>query len=114
MQNKQKVTLYLPEGIHKQLKVKAALELNSMSAIVEKAVAFYLKHPEKIEEIEASTVGKTHQVHICPECDAAMVMNNGTMVSLKNQPSVITEELPLEVRQAVEAGSTEGENLVTC
>jgi plasmid stability protein len=116
MQDKQKVTLYLPQGIHRQLKIRAAVDEESMSTLVEKAVGFYLKHPEKIEEIEASAYGKTHQVHICPECEAAMVMREGEMVSLKQQPSVIAEEIPLEIRETVNGKPqrTEKEALVTC
>ena len=64
MQEKQKVTLYLPPTLHRQLKVKAAIETDSMSSLVEKAIAFYLQNPEVVEETEAN-YGKTHQVHIC-------------------------------------------------
>ncbi len=94
MQEKQKVTLYIPPNLHRQLKVKAAIDTDSMSAIVEKALGFYLNNPETVEEVEAN-YGKTHQVHICPECNAAMVIRDGDMVSLKDQPSVVDEELPL-------------------
>jgi hypothetical protein len=94
MQEKQKVTLYLPPTLHRQLKVKAAIETDSMSALVEKAISFYLRHPDTVEEVEAS-YGKTHQVHVCPECDAAMVMRDGEMISLKNQPNIVDEEFPL-------------------
>lgn len=94
MQERQKVTLYLPPSLHRQLKIKAAIEGESMSALVERAIGFYLGHPEVVEEVEAA-YGKTHQVHICPECNAAMVLRDGKMVSLKNQPTVVEEELPL-------------------
>jgi hypothetical protein len=107
MQEKQKVTLYIPQNLHKQLKVKAAVETETMSAIVERAIAFYLRHPEVIEETEASNYGKTYQVHICPECEATMVMKDGQLVSLKSQPSVITEEFPVQI-------PTEVEELVVC
>jgi hypothetical protein len=107
MQEKQKVTLYIPQGLHKQLKVKAAVEMETMSAMVEKAISFYLRHPEVIEETEASDYGRTYQVHICPECEAAMVMRDGQMVSLKDQPSVITEDFPVQV-------PSEQEELVAC
>lgn len=103
MQDKQKVTLYLPPGVHRQLKIRAAIDSDSMSAVVERAIAFYLKYPEKVEEIEATTYGKTHQVHICPECEAAMVMRDGNLVSLKHQPSVLTDEFALEVSETVQA-----------
>jgi hypothetical protein len=114
MQDKQKVTLYLPSSLHRQLKVKAAIDTESMSALVEKAVSFYLKHPETVEEVEA-TYGKTHQVHICPECNAATVIKDGEMVSLKNQPSVIDEEFPsVSDKISREVNSKDQEELVPC
>jgi hypothetical protein len=114
MQEKQKVTLYLPPNLHRQLKVRAAIDTDSMSAIVEKAVGFYLKHPEAVEEVE-SNYGKTHQVHICPECDAAMVVRDGEMISLKDQPSVVDEELPLIADSIkVENDAQDQEELIPC
>jgi plasmid stability protein len=111
MQNKQKVTLYIPPELHRQLKIRAAIDTESMSAMVEKALAFYLQHPEKVEEIESNRQN-THQIHICPECDTVMSLKNGQMVSLKNQPTVIEEELPMKVREKV--NSQGEEKLVTC
>ncbi|MDJ0843522.1 hypothetical protein [Crocosphaera sp.] len=116
MQDKQKVTLYLPPGIHRQLKIRAAIDEDSMSALVERAVDFYLKHPDKVQEVEDAAYGKTHQVHVCPECEAAMVMRDGRMVSLKNQPSVITDDFALEIREKVpsETENSGEEALVPC
>ncbi|MEB3191320.1 MAG: hypothetical protein VKL42_13345 [Snowella sp.] len=115
MQDKQKVTLYLPPGIHRQLRIRSAIDTESMSAIVEKAINFYLKYPEKVEEEEAAAYGKTHQVHICPECDAAMVMREGQMVSLKNQPSVMNDDFSLEVIEKVPVtNESTAEMLVPC
>lgn len=113
MQNKHKVTLYIPPELHKKLKIKAALDTESMSAMVEKAVAFYLQYPDQVEEIENSLKGKTHQVHICPECNNAMVMRDGEMVSLSNSAGVIADEIALEVRTKVDKSQGEGE-LVPC
>jgi plasmid stability protein len=115
MQDKQKVTLYLPPGIHRQLRIRSAIDTESMSAIVEKAIDFYLKYPEKVEAAESAAYGKTHQVHICPECDAAMVMRDGQMTSLKNQPSVLTDDLNLEVLEKTPISSDANtEMLVPC
>ncbi|MBC6417919.1 MAG: hypothetical protein GDA44_03565 [Prochloron sp. SP5CPC1] len=50
MQNKQKVTLYIPPKLHRQLKIRAAVDTESMSAIAEKAIAFYMEHSEVAEE----------------------------------------------------------------
>ncbi|MDJ0636474.1 MAG: hypothetical protein QNJ34_25075 [Xenococcaceae cyanobacterium MO_188.B29] len=115
MQNKQKVTLYIPPELHRRLKIRAAIDVDSMSSLVEKAIAFYLQHPEKVEEIESSTQGNTHQVHLCPECETPMVMRKGKMVSLMDQPGAIAEELPLEVRGNVNPSDlSQGEELVPC
>jgi hypothetical protein len=92
MQDKQKVTLYLPPDIHRQLKIRAAIDVESISGLVERAIDFYLKHTDKVEEVEAAVYGGTHQVHICPEVETAMVMRDGRMVSLKKQPTVVDED----------------------
>ena len=113
MQNKQKVTLYIPPGLHRQLKIRAAVDTESMSAIVEKAIAFYMDHSEVVEGVFAQSQGKTHQVYICPECDGAMVMREGQMVSLKNQPTVMTEELLRETVKC-QTVSLAKEELVPC
>lgn len=83
-----------------------------MSAVVEKAIAFYLQHPDKVEEVERGGYGKTHQVHICPECESALLVKDGEMVSLKSQPSVIDEKFPLE--KVTQEANSKGERLVPC
>ena len=116
MQEKQKITLYVSPSLHRQLKIRSAIDTESMSAVVEKAISFYLHNPEVVEEITENLYGKTHQVHICPECDAAVVLKNGEMVSLKSQPGVIDEEFPLEIGEKVNAQSKsqDEEKLVHC
>ena len=84
MQNKQKVTLYIPSEIHKRLKIRAATDEESMSFIVEKAVDFYLQHPPKVEESENINSGKIYQVHFCPECKAAISIKDKQILPLKN------------------------------
>ncbi len=116
MQDKQKVTLYMPPGIHRQLRIRSAIDAESMSAIVERAIDFYLKHPDKVEAEEKSAYGRTHQVHICPECDAAMVMRDGQMTSLKDQPSVLTDDssVPLVEDSPVPVGVDAEKLLIPC
>ncbi len=115
MQSKQKVTLYIPSELHRKLKIRAAIDSDSMSALVERAISFYLQYPEQVEQIETSVQGNVHQIHICPECEAAMVMRDGEMISLKNQPGVIDEKLPLPVREDIAADKFQGEEkLVPC
>ena len=101
MQDKQKVTLYLPPGLHRQIKIRAAVDSESMSTMVERAIAFYLHHPEVVDEVEASH-GRTHQIYACPVCDHPAVLKDGQLVVLGNQPSILAEELQNnEVREEV-------------
>jgi hypothetical protein len=116
MQDKHKVTLYLPPGLHRQIKIRAAVDSESMSTIVERAISFYLAHPEVVDEVEASQ-GRNHQVYSCPDCANSLVLRDGEMVPLGEQPGVLAEELPaLEVREEVitRTGSQEAEKLVPC
>ncbi|BAZ44960.1 hypothetical protein NIES4102_19770 [Chondrocystis sp. NIES-4102] len=115
MQSKQKVTLYIPPELHRQLKIKAAVDVESMSALVEKAIAFYMEYPDKVAEIEASVEGKTHQVHFCPECSTAIVMRDGDLVSLGKQNSIINEEISIKVASKTsKSGESSEEELVSC
>ncbi|MDJ1177742.1 hypothetical protein PJF56_02575 [Roseofilum sp. BLCC_M91] len=115
MQDKQKVTLYIPPELHRRLKIQAAVDLEPMSAIVERAVSFYLEHPEVVENINDSH-GKTYQIHTCPECKSSVVINDGELVALKNQPTVLSEEeLPVERVSNLDRPSESGEEeLVPC
>lgn len=110
MQDKQKVTLYLPPGLHRQLKIRAAVDLDSMSALVERAIVFYLHHPEMVDEVEAS-YGKTHQVYACPGCSSSVILKDEKLVSLGNQLGILAEELPVEkVREeAISRTNSQGE-----
>jgi hypothetical protein len=91
MEDKQKVTLYLPPQLHRQLKIRSAVDADSMSNIVEKAVAFYLNHSEVVDGIEA--YGTTHQVYNCPECEHPVVIRDGEMVALGQTPGLLSKDL---------------------
>jgi hypothetical protein len=91
MQDKQKVTLYLPPELHRELKIKAAVEAEPMSAIAERALAFYIRHPEVIEEFEDSVLGSVHQTYNCPECASSVILRSNELVTLKRQASVLSD-----------------------
>jgi len=115
MSDKQKVTLYIPPGLHRQLKIRAAVDAESMSELVERALVFYLKHPEVVDRVEV--YGQTYQVHQCPECDSSLVMQDGQLATLKERPTVLADELPEDkVAQQVQTHSnSQGEEeLVPC
>lgn len=115
MQEKQKVTLYLSPELHRQLKIRAAIDSEPMSAIAEKAIVFYLAHPEVVEETEAS-YGQTHRVYSCPECKGSVVIQEGELLSLNKQPGVLPEdELSVEKVSVTTETDQQGEQeLVPC
>jgi hypothetical protein len=91
MQAKQKVTLYLSPELHRRLKIRAAIDSEPMSELAERALIFYLTHPEVVDEVEAS-IGRNHRVYACPECASSVVLRDGEMVSLSGQPGVMVQE----------------------
>jgi predicted transcriptional regulator len=117
MQEKQKVTLYLPPDLHRQLKIRAAVDAETMTDIAQRAIGFYLEHPEVVEQVES--YGHTHRVYSCPECSTSVVLRQGVMTSLQEKSGVLVEDtLSVEtVKQAGIAASAnsqgEGE-LVPC
>lgn len=112
MQTKQKVTLYLSPELHRRLKIRAAIDSEPMSELAERALVFYLTHPEVVDEVEAA-YGQTHRVYACPECASSVVIQKEELVSLGNQSGVITqEEISVEpIPQTAKEGS---EQLVPC
>ena len=115
MQSKQKITLYIPPELHRRLKIKSAVDVESMSALVEKAISFYMQFPEQVDEIQSSAHGKTHQIHLCPDCESPMVMRDGEMISLSSSPSVIEDKISLEVANQAEGSEKPNEEeLVSC
>lgn len=117
MQDKQKVTLYLPPELHRQLKIKAVLDSETMTDLAQKAIVFYLSHPEVVEQYE-SVHGQTHRVYECPDCSSPIALRSGDVVSLRSQAGVIVEEgLPIEKPAKVSSmnADSQGEGeLVPC
>jgi hypothetical protein len=99
MQDKQKVTLYLSSDLHRQLKIRAAIDQDPMSDLAQKAISFYLLYPDIVE---SASFGHIHQVYNCPECTQSVVFKGGELISLtsshsnssfKEQPIKQEEEL---------------------
>lgn len=89
MQEKQKVTLYLPPDLHRKLKIQSAVTDEAMSTLAEKAIGFYLAHPELVDEPEIH--GQAHQIHHCPACDTSVVMRDGSLVGVGGQPTILPD-----------------------
>ena len=110
MQGKQKVTLYMPDDLHRQLKVRAAVDGAPMSALAERAIGFYLNHSDVVDGMQ----GTAHLVYECPSCTTSVVVRDGDLMEVKAHADLHTEslsEVPDVVPSAVR--SDEGE-LVPC
>ena len=110
MQAKQKVTFYLTPEIHRRLKIRSAIDSEPMSDLAEKAISFYLTHPEMVEEVE-TIHGRTHQLYACPECATTVVVKDGEMVAIGSQNGVLNEQLTVA---QVTPGAAGQEELVPC
>ncbi|NDJ17743.1 hypothetical protein [Myxacorys almedinensis] len=117
MQDKQKVTLYLPPELHRQLKIRAAVASEAMSTLAEKALVFYLTHPEVVEQVEAAH-GQAHRVYNCPGCTTPVVLRDGELAPLGQQSDEILLEEGLPAGEKIQVGaaseSSNQETLVPC
>ena len=91
MQDKQKVTFYLPERLHQQLKIRSAIDGDSMSDLADKAISFYLAHADIVE---SSGIGHTHQTYNCPSCSQTIVICEGELLAIGGNR---TQSLPVTV-----------------
>ncbi|NES99379.1 MAG: hypothetical protein F6K62_04410 [Sphaerospermopsis sp. SIO1G2] len=115
MQTKQKVTLYLSPELHRRLKIRSAVDSETMSDLAERALDFYLTNSEIVEEFEESSYGRTHRVYSCPTCESSLVIRNGELVTLGDQPGLIgTDHLEIEEIKGDETHPKGEEELVPC
>lgn len=120
MQDKQKVTLYLPPDLHRELKIRAAVETEPMSVLAERALSFYLHHSEIVDRVERH--GHTHQVYACPMCASSLLVRDGQLATVGQEPSILADDhlsinqvYPDDLRSNPESASEETtEKLVTC
>ena len=114
MQAKQKVTLYLSPELHKRLKIRSAVESEPMSELAERALGFYLANSELVDEVEGS-YGRTHRVYSCPNCESSLLLREGELVALGNQPGVVGKDTSIdEIEQEKEADVHDSSELVPC
>ncbi|MGD1928866.1 MAG: hypothetical protein ACFB12_08140 [Leptolyngbyaceae cyanobacterium] len=109
-----KVTLYLPSDLHRQLKIRSAVDGEPMSTMAERALKFYLSHADVVE---ASTEhGSTYKTYSCPSCADSVVVRDGQLVSVKEAiQAAPSDGLPVAVPEVVAEGSRPEEGqLVHC
>ncbi|MGA7952395.1 MAG: hypothetical protein WCA07_02635 [Gloeobacterales cyanobacterium] len=99
-ESKQKVTLYLPQELHRKLKIRSAVDDLPMSALAEEALLFYLQHPDVVE----NKMGMAHQIYSCPQCDTSLILRDHELRTLPRPQQVQEEALETEQK----------EQLVTC
>ncbi len=113
-EDKQKVTLYLPHDLHRQLKIKAAVDSETMTDIAQKAIVFYLSHQDIVDEY-SDAYGHSHRVYRCPECSSSVVLREGEIVSVQDFSNVLLDdELIVETPQPISIDSSEEGELVPC
>ena len=79
-----KVTLYLPPDLHRQLKIRSAVEGEAMSSIAQRAIDFYLAHSDIVAESLESSFGQTHRIYSCPTCTSTVVLREGELVQISS------------------------------
>lgn len=113
-EDKQKVTLYLPQELHRQLKIRAAVDSETMTEIAQRAIVFYLSHPDLVEQYSEG-YGHSHRVYSCPECSTSVVLREGEMMSVNARTGVLVDDgFAVESPQPVGAESQGEGELVRC
>ncbi|NJL48221.1 MAG: hypothetical protein HC929_12995 [Leptolyngbyaceae cyanobacterium SM2_5_2] len=114
-----KVTLYLPPDLHRQLKIRSAVEGEAMSSIAKRAIDFYLANPGVVEDgCSDSVYGHTHVIYNCPSCSAPVVIHQGDLVevsrlSQSGDSHTLADSAEMGSRVAEQGQMGEGE-LVVC
>jgi len=111
-----KVTLYLPPDLHRQLKIRSAVEGEAMSSIAKRAIDFYLAHGDVVAESLESSFGQTHRIHSCPSCASPVVLREGELVEIASVGAAQGNSLGDSIVPEVVAnpGSREEGELVVC
>lgn len=117
MSAKQKVTLYISDDLHRQVKIRSAIDGEPMSSIAQRAIEFYLTHSDVVEQTSGCS-GETHQVHACPKCATPVVLRDDGLSLVQSSAekqfeamAADLESLPSLVTDSGAAG--EGE-LIAC
>ncbi|WP_017299884.1 hypothetical protein [Nodosilinea nodulosa] len=115
-----KVTLYLPPDLHRQLKIRSAVEGEAMSSIAKRAIDFYLAHSDVVAESLETSFGQSYRLHSCPSCSSSVVLREGELVEVAQAVSASQHGNGDAIGAAVipevaaGAGSREEGELVVC
>ncbi|MEL7052674.1 MAG: hypothetical protein AAGM45_12910 [Cyanobacteria bacterium J06588_5] len=92
MPDKQKVTLYLPNELHRQFKIRSAVDGETMSSMARRALEFYLTHSDLVQN-GAARHGRSHQIHSCPQCDAAVTLSGNDLRLVHTHADYVVDDL---------------------
>lgn len=78
MPDKQKVTLYISDDLHRQFKIRSAVDGETMSSMAQRALEFYLSNSGLVQG-SSEVHGRAHQVHSCPRCSASVTIKENAL-----------------------------------
>ena len=118
MSAKQKVTLYISDDLHRQVKVRSALDSEPMSAIAQRAIEFYLTHADVVAQVNSDRAGETHRVHACPKCATPVVLREDGLSLVQSSAEKQFESMTADLESLpglVSDSGTSGEGeLIAC
>jgi hypothetical protein len=109
-----KVTLYLPTDLHRQLKIRSAVEGEAMSSIAKRALDFYLAHGDEVVDSQEPSLGQTHRIHNCPSCESSVVFREGELVEVAQVAGAVPGSMVVPDVVVANSGSREEGELVVC
>lgn len=116
MPAKQKVTLYISDDLHRQFKIRSAIDGETMSSMAQRAIEFYLGHADIVEDTR-EVHGQTHRIHSCPKCAAPVALREEGLALIEGHASQEDKGLgSLDVLPELGSDSNHpsGEELVKC
>lgn len=107
MSAKQKVTLYISDDLHRQVKIRSAIDGEPMSSIAQRAIEFYLTHSDVVEQT-GDRKGGTHRVHACPKCATPVVLREDGLSLVQSSADKQCEAMAVDLESLPELVSDSG------
>ena len=116
MPAKQKVTLYISDDLHRQFKIRSAIDGETMSSMAQRAIEFYLGHADVVEDTR-EVHGQTHRIHACPKCAAPVALREEGLALITShaaQDDKCLGDLDVLSELSSDSNRPSGEELVKC
>ncbi|NJM96457.1 MAG: hypothetical protein HC800_03925 [Phormidesmis sp. RL_2_1] len=92
MPAKHKVTLYLSDDLHRQFKIRSAIDGETMSSMAQRAIEFYLGNVDVVEN-GCEIHGQTHRIHACPKCASPVALREDGLALVQTHSEQVFGEL---------------------